>query len=138
ESTEPMPPYRGNYEFCDSPYHLWKDYERDQVNADKDYNGKVVKVYGIGGPEWSGRLLFLWDRQGKKYLPVIKCPEGKPNEWRKMIRCYLYRPENPIIEPQVGDPQAFGVKGVCKGMREGVIILENCTIFTYEVEGTDW
>ena len=68
---------------------------------------------------------------------MIKYVEGKPNEWKEVIRFYLYRPDNPIVT-EGEDAQASGFMGVCKGIRDGVIILENCSVFTHFVEGPDW
>jgi hypothetical protein len=136
EPMEPVPPFAGSdYEPMWRPDRLWKAYETDPVKADKEYKGKIVKVADVADLSWPKRV--LQDQQGRKYFPVIKYTEGKPNEWKEVIRFYLSRPENPIVE-HGEDAQAAGFMGVCKGMRGGVIIVENCIVFTHFVEGPDW
>ena len=92
-----------------------------------------MEVHDVGDIKWEEKLRR--DGQGKKYLAGMRFSPGNPNEERELLRCYLHRPENPIVDAE--EPPGFdttGIKGVCRGKRHGAIILENCTIFIYE----DW
>ncbi len=133
EPTEPYPPFAAPlYADVDDALYvsaLWGAYETNPAQAEKQYNGKILKVLEMGFLPWSKAV--LQDGNGRKYFSIISQPPGKPNEERELVRCYLYRPENPIVEDEGGGGGSFGVKGVCKGMRGGVIILEKCTVFTY-------
>jgi hypothetical protein len=128
EPTDPTPPFTKVDDIV-SMSSLWGAYETKPVKeADKEYKGKILQVLDVGDLPWSKTV--LQDGKGRKYFSIVRRP-GKPNEERELVRCYLYRPENPIVEEQDERPDSFGVKGVCKGICDGVIILENCTIFTH-------
>jgi hypothetical protein len=129
EPTDPIPPFTRADDFI-SLSSLWGNYKTMPVGeADKKYKGKILQVSDVGDLPWSKAV--RQDEKGRKYFSIIRRPPGKPNEERELVRCYLYRPENPVVEEVSDIPDSFGVKGVCKRICDGVIILENCSIFTY-------
>ena len=136
---DPVPPFsQVDFPVSVPPWMLSNLFDDDPEGADKSYRGAIVEIeFGMG--KWSRNLRV--DDDGRKYFsmskPSRRDKRGTPLEWKEAIRCYLYRPENPIVE-KGSDEQAFGVKGVCKGMVGGVVILENCSIYTYHAEGPDW
>src|SRR5947207_10473553 len=56
-----------------------------------------------------------------KYVPLIGSTSGKPNDSIEIARCYLSRPDKPIVEKEKG-ADTFGVKGLCMGRRGGLLI----------------
>jgi|SRR5262245_27783817 len=136
---DPVPPFsQVDFPVSAPPWTFSTIFEDDPEGTDKRYRGKIIEIeFGMG--EWSRNLHV--DDDGRTYFSVRKPSrrdeQGTPLEWKEAIRCYLYRPEKPIVEDQ-GSQQAFGIKGVCKGMVGGVVILENCSIYTYQAEGPDW
>src|SRR5437867_832447 len=97
EPVEPIPPFAKVDDFI-SMSSLWGDYETMPVReADKKYKGKILQVSDVGDLPWSKAI--RQNGKGRKYFSVVRRP-GKPNEERELVRCYLYRPENPIVEEQ--------------------------------------
>jgi len=136
EPTEPVPPFSNKRVRDVNLLLLYDIYETDPTEADKAFKGKILSIEKVADLSWAKAIRR--DGNGRQYIPVVRWRSGKPNETREIARFYLYRPENPIVEECRWSPQASGVKGICKGRWDGVIILENCSVFTHFVEGNDW
>jgi len=107
---------------------LWIAYRIDPRKADKQYKRKRHEILEVGNPSFS--KVLLRDGEGRRYLPIFMGPMSGPKRWEEIARCYLLRPENPIVAEEDG-ADTFGVTGDCRGLRGGILILENCTIFTH-------
>jgi hypothetical protein len=117
------------------PDRLYEEYVTDKLRADRAYKGKVVFLDDPGisanvlGPGWPE----LTDGSGEKYLAGTVADPAVPSGRREVIRCYFYRPDNPLRVP-VGE--RYNIEGVCVGMKGGVIVLQKC--YFVGSGGPDW
>ena len=128
QKPAPPPPPPAPVRDVISLVNLCNAYEADPVKADKAYRWRILEVLEVGDFPWTKGL--LQDSKGRKYLSITSSQTRKPNEYREIARCYLRRPDRPIVEEVLG-ANVFGVKGLCTGTQGGVVILEHCTVFTY-------
>jgi hypothetical protein len=119
--------------------YLYEAYSTDETEADKLYKGKILFVCdapalhsldAVGGGYTPARV----DSAGDKYIAAVLADPGAGSGKREVIRCYFYRPDNPL---RVGPgSEVYDVIGVCVGKVDGVIVLRKCY---YSVSGgPDW
>jgi hypothetical protein len=118
------------------PDRLHEAYTTDEIQADRAYKYKILFlddpavsaiVTGPGGP-------LLANDAGEKYLPGTVADPTEPSGRREVIRCYLYRPDNPLMAGP--GSEHLNLKGVCVGMSNGVIVLRKC--YYVGSGGPDW
>jgi hypothetical protein len=132
EEIDPVPPFTGMHIHGFEPAWVLQDmFEEDEAEAERHYKGKIFSV-SMGYSPWTDAVQV--DGDGRKYVSCGRLVPGKPLR-REAIRGYLYRPDDPIVE-EAGGGERWGIKGICKGIRGGVVIPENCTIYTEG--GNDW
>jgi hypothetical protein len=137
EDTEPVPPFGGKGAVNVSSWtEILNEYEEAEAEMDRTYKGRIWEVERIDGTP----LAMHVDREGRKYVSHW-VRKGTPPRWTEGIRCYIYHPDNPVVVDGSGAwswASSWGVKGVCKGRKDGLVILENCSFVRYFFEGNDW
>ena len=130
----PEPPFErsDSYE-CWTVYNY---YEEDEDGADKQFKGKVLRLYN------SYRSDTRTDEEGEKYISAYRRVDlTKHPIPEEVIRCYLHRPENPVMKdnsfPSIG-VQDYAIEGVCLGKIDGIIVMRKCYLVGISVEGADW
>ena len=135
--AELQPPYANS----DGHYFMtinWA-YDEDETEADKLFKGKVINLFeSPGSPESEIRT----DEAGEQYLPLFKHihDSTRASRYEEGIRCYLYRPEDPVMERGPRPPGSLGysIKGVCMGKIDGIVVMRRCYFVEITIEGPDW
>jgi hypothetical protein len=130
---DPVPPFKVGDESVDG-VNFHQLYTEDEERADRAWKGKVIEVEISGDPSQP-----LVDASGDRYVigwtvRDEKAPGGK----REVVRCYMYRPDNPIVEEPKGGMVVWSAIGVCKGKINGIVVLRNCSFRVLNAEGPDW
>ncbi len=146
DETPPFNKGRGGVDI--PPRLLYEAYAADEAAADANYKGKIVYLDNKFGT-YSMESLNNWarnvrvDSAGEKYFAgTIEDPKAASGE-REVIRCYFYRPENPLVVHSPGRDEGGGaayvdIIGVCVGKLHGVIVLRKCYYYAYPSGGPDW
>jgi hypothetical protein len=134
-----------------APRWLYEFYAADEAKADKACKGKVLCLdneFGKGQMEglWGERAMQV-DSAGEKYVAGTVADPKAPSGKREAIRCYIYRPENPLVmEPSReelgqshrGDYGREDIVGVCVGKVDGAIVLRKCYYHARVEGGPAW
>jgi hypothetical protein len=114
-------------------WSLWEAYAEDEEEADRKYKGKVVTLSVCSDP-WHP----FTDASGEKC--VTRGMPGDPRDWHQKLRCYIYRPDNPLVRVAKGKggyPE-WTATGVCEGKINGIVVLRDCVFYEYWGGGCDW
>jgi hypothetical protein len=129
---DPVPPFKRGDVACGFRA-LVESYLEDETAADQRFKGKIIYLYEtpIGPPPPP----LHTDEAGDRYVeiwPGSKLP----------IRCYLYRPDDPVMEDRTvglgGGLRGYDIAGICMGKTDGALVLRKCYYCLIVVEGADW
>ncbi len=126
--------------FAESDGHdfsaIYLAYDEDESEADKHFKGKVLNLLDSPGSK------IRTDEAGEQYLSLFKLIHDSTHASRNEegIRCYLYRPEDPVMERGPRPPGSLGysIKGVCMGKIDGIVVMRKCYLVEITIEGPDW
>jgi hypothetical protein len=126
-------PFKGNSVDTMDCLFFWQKYTDDEEEADRLYKGKVVTLLVCTSP----RQPFT-DASGEKYVTADK--RGSSMDWRQALRCYIYRPDNPIVvvAQRQGEYESWDVMGICEGKVNGIVVLRDCVFRQSWGGGPDW
>jgi hypothetical protein len=146
------PPFKGPTWVGIAPSWLYDAYGADEANADKACKGKLLVLDtspGTGAPEevegledW-GRPILV-DSVGEKYVAGTVADPKAASGKREVIRCYLYRPENPLVvtapppEGAMGGHTKVDIIGICIGKVDRMIVLRKCYYYSYQTGFLNW
>ena len=133
--SDPQPPFVNSY--SQNASAVYGAYEQVPVEADKLFTGKALELC-----DWQGSGIRT-DEAGKSYISVYRIVDWTKHPIpEEVIRCYLHRPEDPVMERGLRHlpfgAQGYDIKGVCMGKIGGIIIMKKCYLVEVSVEGPDW
>ncbi len=128
---EQIPPFKRAHALNFSQ-EFYRIYAQDEEEAEKEFKGKVVVLVSCTDPRHP-----LIDESGEKYVTGVRHDAGDaPSDWSAALRCYIYRPDDPMTEGEWGE--GWTAIGVCMGKSNGIIVLRNCSFRRWIVESADW